>query len=364
MSLSLGTFKPSFPKISSTPDRQGPPPPEKKSWWSELGDKLQDWRESTGLLAGGALYLYNKKQALKLERQVRPLADVNDVVMHRPLVLCPGWNTELDKFQYMTDKLLASGKNGDDVVYLKQGKAYGDMECSLPLEQIPSNSKVFVNIWDTRKTPPDQTAPQLRENLALVQKALGPGKVDLVGYSMGGLAARKYLDEGGTGVGNFMTLGTPHQGTRFAQMAGRVIRRDIQWALKFSGLVGADLAAMEWLAAKGDKLKGLNERWPQQRAQVDNVLLVAGKHEMTPSTRWYQFNMGDGMVEADSSRLPGVETRVLTGKGFLHHGSLPHDSQVFREMQKFFGFEVLSTSTTSPAPDLSKPDPLTPYENL
>lgn len=362
MSLSVSHL----PEIRLAP-RSGPPspPPPERGWVGDLVESARDWKESISLLVGGSLYLRGKKQALELEKKVRPLADVNDVKLSRPVILCPGWNTELHKFDYLTAKLLASGDNGAEAVYLNQGKAYHDPECTLPLEQIPSNSKVFVNIWDTRKTPPDGTGPQLKQNMAVIQQALGPGKVDLVGYSMGGLAARKYLDEGGTGIGNFLTLGTPHQGTRFAQMAGRVIRRDIQWALKFSGLEAGDLPAMEWLAAGSPKLNALNARWEQQRALVDNVLLVAGRHEWTPSTRWFQLTQGDGMVETDRSSLPGAPTRVITGKGFLHHGTLPQDSQVFKEMSRFFGWQTLGSSSTDPTPDgQDKPDPLTPYGEI
>ena len=361
MTTTISTPRLLSPSITQGP--KGPPPPD-RSWLSDVVEKAKDLKEATSLLIGGSIYLANKKAALKLEQKVRPLADVKDVKMARPLVLCPGWNTEINKFQFLTDKLLVSGENGPEAVYLKQGKAFHDPECSLPLEQIPSNSKVFVNIWDNVKTPPDQTAPQLKQNMALIQQALGPGKVDLVGYSMGGLAARKYLDEGGTGVANFMTLGTPHRGTRFAQMSARVIQRNIQWALKFSGLTAGDAGAMEWLAAGSPKLAALNERWPQQRAQVDNVMFIAGRKEWTPSTRWFQLSQGDGMVETDSSKLPGVTTKILTGKGFLHHGSLPHDSQVFAEMQKFLGFEALAGSSSNPMPDVAKPEPQTPYGDL
>jgi hypothetical protein len=353
---------PSPTPLRSSP--QPPPPEQPKGWLCDAVETLKDWKEASSLLLGGAIYLRNKKAALALEQKARPLAEVQDVKMKRPLLICPGWNTEVNKFQFLTDKLLISGQNGPEAVYLKEGKAFHDPECSLPLEQIPSNSKVFVNIWDSRKTPPDQTAPQIKQNMEFIQQSLGPGKVDLVGYSMGGLAARKYLDEGGTGVGKLVTLGTPHQGTRFAQMAARVIRRDIQWALKFSGLTAADAGAMEWLAAGSPKLAALNERWPQQQAQVEEALLIASQRELTPSVRWHQFNRGDGMVEPERSQLPNVTTRVVRGPGFMHHGSLPHDSQVFRELGQFLGFESLSTSSSDPSPVGTKPEPQTPYGEI
>ncbi len=352
-------------KLSSS---KGSPPPDKgnPSWWGDVVEKAKDLKEAASLLIGGSIYLKNKKAALALEQVARPLSELNDVVMNRPLVLCPGWNTELHKFDFLADKLLASGQNGAEAVYLQQGQAFRDPECRLPLDQIPSNSKVFVNIWDTRKTPPDGTAPQLKQNLELVQRALGDAKVDVVGYSMGGLATRKYLDGGGSGIGNFMTLGTPHQGTRFAQMSGRVIDREVAWAMKFAGLSQEDSGAMQWLAAGSPKLEELNQRWPQQRAQVDNVVMVSGRHELTPSVSWKPFTKGDGLVETANATLPNTPTVVLSGGGFLHHGTLPHDSQAFHEMEKFFGWQTLATNSSDPTIGdyANKPQPLTPYEDM
>jgi len=335
-----------------------------RSWWGETVEKFKDLKEATSLLVGGAIYLRNKKQALALEDKIPPLADVANVKLDRALVICPGWNTELHKFDYLAHKLLASGENGPQAVYLKEGQAFQNPECSIPMEQIPSNSKVFVNIWDSVKTPPDGTASQLRQNMAVIRGAIQADKVDVVGYSMGGLATRKYLDEGGSGIGKFMMLGTPNQGTRFAQMASRAIERDIQWALNFAGLSAVDAPAMKWLAQGSPTLEALNQRWPQQLAQVDEAVVVGGRSELTPSTNWLPFTKGDGLVEISSLSLPNIATRVLEDSPYLHHGALPHDSQVFGEMQKFFGFESLPGSTQSPAPTRPRPVPTTPYGEI
>lgn len=321
-----------------------PPPPEKRSWLGGLVEGVQDLKESVSLLLGGSLFLRQKDQATQLEQETPPLTDVPNVALQRPLVVCPGWNTEWHKFDFLTHKLLASGQNGEAVVYLNQGRAFQDCECSLPLEQIPKNSKVFVNIWDSRKSPPQVTAPQLRDNLAVLHQALGPDKVDLIGYSTGGLAARKYLDDGGSDVANFMMLGTPNAGTRFGQMSGRVISRNIEWALKFSGLSPEDAGAMQWLAAGADQLEDLNSRWPQQKARVDKAEVVGGRLLATPATGWIPFKPGDSMVEAGRLALPEMDSVVLDGTGLLNHITLPHDSQVYREMQRFFEFRPVEGS--------------------
>lgn len=350
------------PRLQVAVDQQAPA--AERSWWGNTVETFKDLKEATSLLVGGALYLRNKKQAIALEDKFPPLADVSNVKLDRALVICPGWNTELHKFDYLTHKLLASGENGPQAVYLKEGQAFQNPECSIPLEQIPSNSKVFVNIWDSVKTPPDQTATQLKQNLAVLQSAIQADKVDVVGYSMGGLATRKFLDEGGRGIGKFMMLGTPNQGTRFAQMASRVVERDIQWALNFAGLNSGDAPPLKWLAQGSPKLEQLNQRWPQQLAQVDEAVVVGGRSELTPSKGWLPFTKGDGLVEIASLSLPNIPTRVLEGSPYLHHGALPHDSQVFGEMVRFFDFESLPGSTHTPAPVRPKAVPSTPYGEI
>ena len=351
-------------KAQSTPP-SGPPPeqPEKRSWISDIVEGARDLKESVGLLVAGSLFLHQKNQSLKQEQQKPPLADVPNVVLSRPLVLAPGWHTEIHKFDYLTHKLMASGQNGDGVVYLKEGKSYRDAECSLPLEQIPSNSKVFVNVWDTITSPPDVTAPQLKQNLALLHQAMGPEKVDLVGYSMGGLASRKYLDDGGSDIHHFMMLGTPNNGTRFGQMSARVIERDVHWALKFSGLSEADRAPMTWLAAGAPKLEQLNQRWPQQLAQVDKAEVVGSRVLQTAATGWIPFKLGDSMVEAGRLTLPGMESHILEGEGLLNHITLPHDSRVYAEMQRFFDFQPVA-GDCSPLVKPTVDNDGTPYGQL
>lgn len=348
-------------RVRSTPPP--PPPQEPRSWLGDLVEGARDLGEGVSLLVGGSLFLRQKDQAQQLEESAPPLTHVPNVALSRPLVICPGWNTEWHKFDFLTHKLMASGQNGPGVVYLNQGRAFQDAECSLPLQQIPKNSKVFVNIWDSRKSPPQVTAPQLRQNLALVHEALGPDKVDVIGYSMGGLATRKYLDDGGADVANFMMLGTPNNGTRFGQMSARVIGRNVEWALKFSGLTPEDAGAMEWLAAGAEKLEDLNSRWPQQKGRVEKAEVVGGRLLATPATGWIPFKAGDSMVEAGRLTLPEMESVVLDDTGLLNHITLPHDSQVYREMQRFFDWTPVE-GTYSGLVQPYKHDLETPYGSI
>lgn len=327
---------------------QPPTPPPERSWLGDTLEKAKDVRDGLNLLVAGALFLHGKGKAEKAEKAVVPLTDQPDVKLDRPVLLAPGWNTEHWKFDFLANKLIASGKNGESTVYLHMGQAFRDNQCTLPLDQIPSNSKVFVNIWETPKDPPEQTAVQLKQNMDLVQSALGPTSVDLVGFSMGGLASRKYLDNGGQHVNKLVTLGTPHQGTRFGVMCDRLIRHKVDWATKFGGLEPEDLPAMQWLAAGKPNLQELNQNWPRQRAQVQDSLFIASTIEPTPRMGWLPFGAGDGLVQVEHASLPGAPTKVLKGTPLLNHITLPHDSQVFAEMRGFLNWEALPGAPTPP----------------
>lgn len=65
------------------------------------------------------------------------------------------------------------------------------------------------------------SARALAAYTAGVRERTGAAKVDLVGHSQGGLVARSYVkDFGGAGrVDSLVTLGTPHRGTRIANLA-------------------------------------------------------------------------------------------------------------------------------------------------
>ena len=321
-----------------------PPTPPRKSFVSEAWESFKDVKEATSFLIGGLMYRHGAGISDAKKIQHPPLRDVPNVALQRPLVFAPGWNTETEKWDPLLERLLASGQNGSQAYYLKEGKAYLDKECSQPVASIPAEAKLFVNCWDSRKSPPDMTSPQLRDNLNLIQDQLGPGKLDLVGYSMGGLASRHYLaDNAQHSVGKLFILGTPNQGTRFAQMAGRILERDVRWAISFSGLSIADLPAMQWLAAGSPRLEALNSHWPDSQARLEDSKIVGSSAHLTPGIGFIPWAKGDGMVESKLLQLPNTETEILSGDGFLHHGALVHDSRVYRELTRFVGAREVDT---------------------
>jgi pimeloyl-ACP methyl ester carboxylesterase len=313
---------------------------EDKGWWNDPWQEVKDLRVGAEFMVAGMFFLHGKNEARQYAKEHPPLQDVPNVKLARPLMLVPGWNTETSKWSHLTDKLLASGLNGSQAYYLKEGAAYADPECTQRLEKLPPDAKILVNVWDSEVSPPDVTALQLEQNTQL----LGDAKCDVIAYSMGGLATRKYLSNGGDNVGKLMLLGSPSQGTRFAQMAGHIIKRDMQWAMGFAGMTVADLPAMEWLAAGSPQLQQLNAEWPAQQAALEGALIVGSNPYLTPSTTGFAgLAKGDGMVETSSLPLSTTPTRVLEGEGFLQHGVLPHDSNVYRELTGFFECETVGS---------------------
>ena len=80
----------------------------------------------------------------------------------------------------------------------------------------------------------DSYVEPLARRIDAVLKETGAGQLVLVGHSMGGLVARAYLQRfGDARVKRLITLGTPHQGSRLADLGlgenGRQMRPGSRW---------------------------------------------------------------------------------------------------------------------------------------
>lgn len=315
-----------------------------------FGTYVDDMVNLSHLIGAGKLYKYGAQAAERLKEQAPPLQDVPPARMKRPFMLVPGWTTRPSKFDHLIARLTEGGINGGKAYYLKDGQVYDDPDCTvaLPEDGVPAEARIFIAVYQDVLQTPAQTGPQLDQALATVRRVTGADKVDAQGYSQGGLTARVYLDQGGQDIGKLFLLGAPNQGTRFARLACRLIRRDIQWALNLAGLTVADLPAMEWMAAVGRDGKGnplltdLNSRWDEQKQRVEAVYQVGGRDLITPSSGLWPMSRGDGLVESSSLDVGDLAVKLLPGEGYKHHGNLPNDSDVYREMMDFFGWEAVS----------------------
>lgn len=305
-----------------------------------VGRHLQDARALTQLLIAGKLYQMGAREAAKLAETHPPLYGAPTVTLARPLMIVPGWTTRPEKFSALVEHLTRDGANGGRAYFLRGGQAYQDPACSQRLDSIPADARVFVSVFEDPLQPPDQTAPQLQENLKRIGQ--GPASVDLMGYSMGGIAARVALDQGCDAMARVVLLGTPNRGTRFAHLASYVIQRDIGWAMRMAGLSIADLPAMEWMAVGSPHLEKLNATWDRQQSRAD-ILTLGADGLITPTdSRFWPMGKGDGLVEARNLRPPSGKVSLVHGEGYKHHGNQPNDTQIFIEMARFFDWERTS----------------------
>jgi pimeloyl-ACP methyl ester carboxylesterase len=306
------------------------------------GDWFQPVRDlgvATRLLSLGQLYRWKNSAQIKEKRENPPLAAEASVKLDDPLVFIPGWTTTRAAFAPLAEKLLEGGRNGGQLVFVSQGKFFTDRTCRQELnqQQVQSDElKVFEMVYSDIRLPPDQSSQELAVNFKAIKELTGREKVDVNAFSMGGLATRVYLDKGGKDVDQVLFLGTPHQGTKFADLARKVLRRDIQWAVNLAGLLPADLPALDWLSPVEDgnpQLKKLNDRWPIQKAGVRDAKFIAGSGTMTSKAGWWPITDGDGLVPTGKAAPPG-ETAVVIKKPT--HGALNNSAPVYREMAEFF----------------------------
>ncbi len=327
-------------KISSALPASHPSPVARKPVEpAPLGQPVADMVACSQLATAGLLYRAGGAEAQSWMAKRPPLQDVPLVKMDRPYMMVPGWTTRPEKFEALVSRLTEGGRNGGQAYYVRDGEFFADGAMTQPLKSVPSNARVFVQVFHHTLQPPSETAPQLERSIAAIQKATGSEKVDVEGYSMGGLATRVFLDQGGQGVGKVMLLGVPNRGSRFSELSQRVIQRDIGWAMRLANLTVADLPAMSWLAAGANPhLADLNSRWEQQVARTEGLKIVGSAELPTPSAGGFPLRKGDGMVETRSLTMPGVEVEILRGRPTLQHGALPSDSDVYRERAEFFGW--------------------------
>lgn len=293
----------------------------------------------------GSGYLYNEaaKVALAEQRQKPPLSDAPLVKLEDPFLIAPGWTTRPEKFDALVQHLLKEPTNGSRAVYLKEGQAFLDKECTLPTE-VNSEDKVFVAVYDSVLSPPEKTAPQLDRAVEMIKSVQGE-KVDVLGYSLGGLAVRKMLDDRLETVDQVAFLGTAHQGTRFAALANYVVKRDIKFAMNLAGVDAGHLKAMEWMMPLNPerpetnaKLAELNANVDRQLSQATEMVSIGSDGFSTITRPWGGTEDGDGLVQASSTKLEGVPQIVLHGRGNKQHGQLPNDTETFLQLADYFNW--------------------------
>lgn len=276
-----------------------------------------------------------------------PLNEAPQAKIERPFLIVPGFRTKRTAFYHLIARLTANGLNGGRPVYVRGGDFYEDQDCLKRIEHdaLPRDARVFVVSFENPNAPPGVTAGWLASCLQSVKHATRSNRVDVEGYSMGGLAARVYLDRGGNDIGRLFLLGTPNRGASLANFARFCLTFNIEQALALGGINGAHRAALDWLAldtngkVRNPVLRDLNSRWESQFHRVEALHSVGTTGRATMTAGWRPVAWGDGVVQESSVMAPVGTVSLLKGAGRQRHGHLNSDVEVYREMIKFFGWK-------------------------
>lgn len=309
---------------------------------SGFGDIVEDFTVSARLLSLGLTYRALDSLLDRKHAKNPPLANSPNVTIEQPFVMVPGWKTTREAFDPLADKLLEGGRNGGTLYFVQDGEFFHDRDCTSKAEEsqvVESDGKVFEVVFSDVRLPPHLSSKELNKNLKAIKGITGAEKLDVSAYSMGGLATRKYLDNGGTDIDQLLILGTPNKGSEFAKWSLHVLDRDIKWAISLAGLFPGDVDALNWLRPERENplLQDLNGRWDEQKARVAEVRLVGGLGTPSAKPGWNPVTDGDGLVAAHAVGLPGDEPVMLKNQ---HHSHLNNNEKVYDQLRDFFNWET------------------------
>lgn len=340
-----------------------------------IGAALSSFASGTRFVYYGSIY--KAEEALTVARQMihKPLDGLPVPQITVPFVLVPGWTTQPAAFEQLTGYLTRDGNNGGKTVFVQQGAflekdAQGSLQ---PMAQVPADARVFEMVFTDSHQSPDKNVVEMRANFDAIRKATGVPQVDVEGFSMGGLDSRLYIDQGGADIRRLMLLGTPNRGTEFANMVHTLFEKDVQWAMKFGGIIPGDRESIDWLRSedKNPRLADLNSRWDDQRQAVP--ILTVGSDFLPTASTTARLGLagGDGLVEASSLALPHGNTIVLPQA--MQHGRLNDDEVMQHVRAIYFGWSLPANAADHfpddaaiiaqvpvPPPSTSPPQPLPP----
>jgi len=192
-----------------------------------------------------------------------------------PVLLVPGYGGGTDSLRTLAERLAAAGR--DATVVALPGNGTGDLRAS---------------------------AEALDREVTAALARTGADTVDVVGYSAGGLVARLWVADGGADLARrVLTLGSPHHGTRLADLA-------------------ADVAPQQCPVGC------------QQMATGSDLLTRLNADDETPvGPTWVSIwtTQDETVTPPDSARLDGavnLPVQSVCADARITHGQLPHDPLV------------------------------------
>ena len=287
---------------------------------------------------------YTSRPAPPLDEN-SPMKDLPAAQLKRPFMMVPGWDMAHDRFLTFTSKLTENGANGGQTFYLQNGQFFADRDCreALTTEQVPKDAKVFVTVFNALGESPEETAPQVSANLQALRAVTGEQTPDLLAYSQGGLATRRYLDTTDSSVGKLMMLGTPNRGAGLADLSKLMYNAqdngyDVDFLMASEHLDPDDEGSIRFMATDSPKLRALNDRWDQQMAHTEGFKIVGSGQDNTLHWGWPLLKSGDTMVEVENLAPAGVEAHLIQDGPWVNHRDLPYSAQVYIQAKEHFGW--------------------------
>lgn len=248
--------------------------------------------------------------------------------LQRPVLFLHGYMGEPQEFADMATWLARDGENKD-----------GGVINVANLDKIDSEANMFALEYTKPYQPLATNAGEIKAAVEAICRATGCDSVDLVAHSKGGLDARAYMMDASERVDNVVTIGTPHKGTRIADLElfvreklGHPVKPNIKDPMINTALheLSADVTKADG-SDNNPTLNQLNDDWKIQRGRAD-YLAIAGSGVLTIADPGVTFK-GDGVVpHSSASSLKGAEHADIKHQ---RHGSMPRNEQVMLQTAHF-----------------------------
>lgn len=233
------------------------------------------------------------------------------------LLLCAAWMVSVMPAAAQDPAVQAVKAGGDYVVLLhgvaRTSKSMGKLQAAFE----KANYRVLNIDYPSRSAPIGQLAEAIHPLIENLQVEEGR-KIHFVGYSMGGLVARAYIEKyRPAALGRVVLLGTPNGGSEVADFLKD--NKLFHWAY---GPAGQDLRTDAQLAA----LLGV----------VDyDMGVVAGTSTLDPISSYLIIKgPNDGKVSVASTKVEGMKEHVVLP---VTHTFMPANKAVIAQALHFIG---------------------------